>query len=172
MESNVPRIEAQKHSHPVALIFHLLFRSLAIVAYVFANWVFASRFILGSVIIILCLAFDFWTVKNVTGRLLVGLRWWNEIKEDGSNVWIFESKEVCSLCSCYISHRSYIFLANEESTSEYRRLPNLLVLHVHYTDNVDHLCACRHHWPQGLVGSSLSRRRFYEYGQRGRLHKV
>lgn len=78
----------------MALIFHLLFRSLAIVAYVFANWVFASKFILGSVIIILCLAFDFWTVKNVTGRLLVGLRWWNEIKEDGSNVWIFESKEV------------------------------------------------------------------------------
>jgi hypothetical protein len=31
-------------------------------------------------------------VKNVTGRLLVGLRWWNEVREDGSNVWIFESK--------------------------------------------------------------------------------
>lgn len=28
----------------------------------------------------------------MTGRLLVGLRWWNEVKEDGSNVWIFESK--------------------------------------------------------------------------------
>jgi len=23
----------------------------------------------------------------------VGLRWWNEVKEDGSNEWIFESKE-------------------------------------------------------------------------------
>lgn len=39
------------------------------------------------------LAFDFWTVKNVSGRLLVGLRWWNEIKDDGSNEWVFESKE-------------------------------------------------------------------------------
>ncbi|CAG8445659.1 1898_t:CDS:2 [Ambispora gerdemannii] len=38
-------------------------------------------------------AFDFWTVKNVTGRLLVGLRWWNEIQEDGSNVWMFESRD-------------------------------------------------------------------------------
>jgi hypothetical protein len=28
----------------------------------------------------LLLAFDFWTVKNVTGRLLVGLRWWNEVR--------------------------------------------------------------------------------------------
>lgn len=24
-------------------------------------------------------------------RLLVGLRWWNEVKEDGTEVWIFES---------------------------------------------------------------------------------
>ncbi|KAJ3334352.1 Golgi apparatus membrane protein TVP23 A [Blyttiomyces sp. JEL0837] len=29
---------------------------------------------------------------NVTGRLLVGLRWWNEIREDGTEEWIFESK--------------------------------------------------------------------------------
>ncbi len=28
---------------------------------------------------VLLLAFDFWTVKNVSGRLLVGLRWWNEV---------------------------------------------------------------------------------------------
>ena len=27
-------------------------------------------------------------------RLLVGLRWWNEVKDDGENVWIFESKPV------------------------------------------------------------------------------
>jgi hypothetical protein len=44
------------------------------------------------VVCVLLLAFDFWTVKNVTGRLLVGLRWWNEVREDGTNVWIFESK--------------------------------------------------------------------------------
>jgi hypothetical protein len=24
-------------------------------------------------------------------RILVGLRWWNEVKEDGTEVWIFES---------------------------------------------------------------------------------
>ena len=37
------------------------------------------------------LAMDFWTVKNVTGRILVGLRWWNQVKEDGTSEWIFES---------------------------------------------------------------------------------
>jgi hypothetical protein len=46
------------------------------------------------VIVTLLSAFDFWTVKNVTGRLLVGLRWWNDIKDSGENEWIFESRQV------------------------------------------------------------------------------
>ena len=54
---------------------------------------FGFDFIFVCVICILLLAFDFWTVKNVTGRLLVGLRWWNYVKEDGTNEWVFESLE-------------------------------------------------------------------------------
>jgi len=46
--------------------------------------------------VILSLACDFWTVKNVTGRLLVGLRWWNDVKEDGSSEWKFQAKEDAS----------------------------------------------------------------------------
>jgi hypothetical protein len=30
-------------------------------------------------------------VQNISGRLLVGLRWWNEIGEEGENIWKFES---------------------------------------------------------------------------------
>lgn len=29
-------------------------------------------------------ALDFWTVKNITGRLLVGLRWWSDYDEKGN----------------------------------------------------------------------------------------
>jgi len=29
----------------------------------------------------------------VSGRLLVGLRWWNEIQPDGESKWVFESLE-------------------------------------------------------------------------------
>jgi hypothetical protein len=36
-------------------------------------------------------AADFWTVKNVTGRLLVGLRWWTELDSKGNEKWKFES---------------------------------------------------------------------------------
>lgn len=49
--------------------------------------------ILLFVIIVLLLAFDFWTVKNVSGRLLVGLRWWNETGEDGNSIWVFETRK-------------------------------------------------------------------------------
>ncbi|XP_028909051.1 Golgi apparatus membrane protein TVP23 homolog A isoform X4 [Ornithorhynchus anatinus] len=36
------------------------------------------------------------SAQNVTGRLLVGLRWWNQIDEDGKSHWIFEAKKVSS----------------------------------------------------------------------------
>lgn len=65
---------------------------MALFLYIFGSW-FTSNFIFTFVICIVLLAFDFWTVKNVSGRLLVGLRWWSYVKEDGSNEWIFESLE-------------------------------------------------------------------------------
>lgn len=70
----------------------MLFKSLALFIYIFGSW-FTSNFIFTFVICIVLLAFDFWTVKNVSGRLLVGLRWWSYVKEDGSNEWIFECLE-------------------------------------------------------------------------------
>ena len=54
----------------------------------------SGHFVELFITVILLLAFDFWTVKNVTGRLMVGLRWWNRVKEDGSSEWVFESKPV------------------------------------------------------------------------------
>jgi hypothetical protein len=65
---------------PPFQIFHLLFKSLALLVYIFSG-VFTSNYIFVAVVVILLLAFDFWTVKNVTGRLLVGLRWWNYVRE-------------------------------------------------------------------------------------------
>jgi len=34
------------------------------------------------------------TCSLVSGRLLVGLRWWNQIDEEGKSKWMFESKQV------------------------------------------------------------------------------
>ena len=48
---------------------------------------------LQIIVVILLGAIDFWFTKNISGRILVGLRWWNHIKkETGQEVWLFESK--------------------------------------------------------------------------------
>ncbi|XP_068824502.1 Golgi apparatus membrane protein TVP23 homolog A [Capricornis sumatraensis] len=82
-----------KIRHPVATFFHLFFRVSAIVTYVGCDW-FSKSFVGCFVTVLLLLSFDFWSVKNVTGRLMVGLRWWNQIDEDGKSHWIFEARKV------------------------------------------------------------------------------
>jgi hypothetical protein len=44
------------------------------------------------IITILLLAADFYYLKNIAGRRLVGLRWWNEVNpQTGDTHWVFES---------------------------------------------------------------------------------
>jgi hypothetical protein len=91
-QPNIVQTILAESSHPTALIFHLLFRTAAVASYLFLWIIVGDAFILNFVLTVLLLAADFWTVKNVTGRLLVGLRWWTEPKADGTTAWIFESK--------------------------------------------------------------------------------
>ena len=101
--------------HPMPALFHLLFKvraepespaaaaaqvappaaraqTLAILVYMFGSW-FSSSFVNVFVVCVLLLAFDFWTVKNVSGRLMVGLRWHSEVQDDGTTQWRFEAQE-------------------------------------------------------------------------------
>ena len=91
--------------HPYVTFFHVFFRSLAIVFYLFST-IFTDSFITSFVFIVLLLSADFWTVKNITGRILVGLRWWNYIDDDGKSIWVYESRvsiaECCDLKICWI----------------------------------------------------------------------
>jgi len=74
---------------PVAGLFHVLFKGGALLMYFTGEW--WTSYITVFVLVVLMCAFDFWVVKNVTGRVMVALRWWNDIKEDGSNEWVFEA---------------------------------------------------------------------------------
>ncbi|KAK9530859.1 hypothetical protein VZT92_012335 [Zoarces viviparus] len=78
--------------HPLASFFHLFFRVSAVLVYLLCG-IFSSSFIACMVTIILLLSCDFWTVKNITGRLMVGLRWWNQVDDDGQSRWVFESRK-------------------------------------------------------------------------------
>mmetsp|Transcript_9433 Transcript_9433/g.10980 ORF Transcript_9433/g.10980 Transcript_9433/m.10980 type:complete len:267 (+) Transcript_9433:91-891(+) len=87
----------ESSAHPTTCIFHVLFKALAIITYLFGGlFQHSLNFITVTVCCILLLAIDFWVVKNITGRLLVGLRWWAQVDLDGNadeTRWIFESKE-------------------------------------------------------------------------------
>ena len=54
----------------------------------------ARHRIMIFIITILLLAADFYYLKNIAGRRLVGLRWWNEVDpQTGESKWVFESSE-------------------------------------------------------------------------------
>ena len=77
-------------TNPCIVLFTLLFKTLAIVSFLVLG-IFGFSDALIFIIVVILNAFDFWFVKNVSGRILVGLRWWNEVRDDGTEVWIFES---------------------------------------------------------------------------------
>uniref|UniRef100_A0A8C5W4B6 Golgi apparatus membrane protein TVP23 homolog n=1 Tax=Microcebus murinus TaxID=30608 RepID=A0A8C5W4B6_MICMU len=90
-EETTNRPKKSKIRHPVASFFHLFFRVSAIIVYLLCE-LLSSSFI-ACMVKIISLSCDFWAVKNVTGRLMVGLRWWNHIDEDGKSHCVFESRK-------------------------------------------------------------------------------
>jgi len=62
----------------------------ASLAFYILSALFIDNFVIIFVVTVLLAALDFWVVKNVSGRILVGLRWWNEINDLGESVWKFE----------------------------------------------------------------------------------
>jgi len=90
-ESGIAGILRQS-AHPLALLFLFLFRIAAIAVYILCGWV-TSNFVLSAVAVVVLLAMDFWNCRNVAGRTLVGLRFWNQVDDDGESYWVFESRD-------------------------------------------------------------------------------
>ncbi|KAF2442533.1 golgi apparatus membrane protein-like protein tvp23 [Karstenula rhodostoma CBS 690.94] len=81
-------------SHPITLLTYLFFRISSLLTYLFGLRLFTSNFVLIFIITILLLATDFYYLKNIAGRRLVGLRWWNEVDTaSGDSRWVFESAD-------------------------------------------------------------------------------
>ncbi|ONK61643.1 uncharacterized protein A4U43_C08F32090 [Asparagus officinalis] len=94
----------------------------AALAFYILSALFFNSFVIIFVVTVFLAALDFWVVKNVSGRILVGLRWWNEINEQGESVWKFECLDQESLArmnkkdtwlfwwTIYLSAVAWIFL--------------------------------------------------------------
>jgi hypothetical protein len=117
---NVDYANLVKTPHPIIWTFTFLFKGssfcfsitlgislliylglplgLAVALYLLGG-ILQTYFVVVFVLLIILLAFDFWFVKNVSGRFLVGYRWWNDVQEDGKSVWRYETIPVCFFSS-------------------------------------------------------------------------
>jgi len=91
-ERDVASNKQKRFRHPNAALFHIAFKGASVLVYLFGGFIFDEAFLGTFVALILLISMDFWTVKNVTGRLMVGLRWWNFIDDEGNSHWVFENK--------------------------------------------------------------------------------
>ncbi|KII93474.1 hypothetical protein PLICRDRAFT_99884 [Plicaturopsis crispa FD-325 SS-3] len=82
----------RQSAHPLALFFLFLFRITAITVYILCG-LFTDNYVLSTVAVVVLLAMDFWNCRNVAGRTLVGLRFWNQVDDDGESYWVFESRD-------------------------------------------------------------------------------
>ncbi|KAG7099401.1 Golgi apparatus membrane protein tvp23 [Marasmius oreades] len=90
-ESGIAGIFRQS-AHPIALFFLYFFRITAITLYLLAETL-VNNYVLSTVLVVVLLAMDFWNCRNVAGRTLVGLRFWNQVDDDGESYWVFESRD-------------------------------------------------------------------------------
>lgn len=81
-----------KASNPIVATFTIIFKIGAAISFLLLT-IFISNDAIIMVVTMTCGAIDFWYTKNISGRILVGLRWWNILNPDtGEEKWIFESK--------------------------------------------------------------------------------
>ena len=80
-------------THPTAPAVTLALRRARSATYLACELVNSDGFVANFVACVLALAVDFWWCKNVSGRLLVGLRYWNEIDDAGESRWRFEARD-------------------------------------------------------------------------------
>lgn len=74
------------------VVFTLLFKALGMFSYLFFNLVIGDDILL-FILVTLLSAFDFYMVKNISGRLMIGMRWWSDLDSQGKEQWNFESHE-------------------------------------------------------------------------------
>ena len=82
----------KKSRNPQVALVTVSLKLLSLLFFLFFS-IFISNDALIMITVIIFIAAAFWYTKNISGRILVGLRWWNNYdKETQGNIWKFESK--------------------------------------------------------------------------------
>jgi hypothetical protein len=76
---------------------------VAVLVFYILSTLFVNSFVIIFVITVLLATIDFWVMKNVSGRILVGLRWWNKINDEGERLRAADSDgwfRLVRFCCC------------------------------------------------------------------------
>ncbi len=82
----MPGLISQSSSPGVAAV-HIILKITIVAVYLILPFMTSSFNVL--MVVVIGAAIDFWIVKNLAGRLLVGLRWWIDFDENGEEKWKF-----------------------------------------------------------------------------------
>ena len=82
----------KKSTYPMISLLTVLIKLASIISF-FLFSIFLSNEAIIMFIVVLIGACDFWITKNISGRFLAGLRWYNLLKlETNTEIWVFEGK--------------------------------------------------------------------------------
>ena len=88
--SEAERFNISRATHPLICMLHIGAKASTIFAYLFMSLINKSS-VHTFILVVIMSAVEFWIVKNVSGRYLVGMRWWNGEEGDTAEQWFFES---------------------------------------------------------------------------------
>ncbi|CAD8100642.1 unnamed protein product [Paramecium sonneborni] len=93
-DEQISQYDITKAAHPGICFFHIFFKFCAFFSYLFLGLIIQST-LFQYILIMIFHAFDFYTVKNITGKFLVGLRWYSDFNPRGDEIWRFECFDKC-----------------------------------------------------------------------------
>ena len=83
----------KKSTYPMISLLTVLIKLASIISF-FLFLIFLSNEAIIMFIVVLIGLCDFWMTKNISGRFLAGLRWYNLLKsETNTEIWVFEGKK-------------------------------------------------------------------------------
>ena len=85
--------DLKKSAHPFVILLSLIMKGIPVACYLVIFWLLFNNMTLLLVSVFITSTLDFWYVKNISGRILVGLRWTRKIDDNGDEEIVFEHRK-------------------------------------------------------------------------------
>ena len=83
----------KKSTYPMISLLTVLIKLASIISFFLFSIFLSNEAIIMFIVVLIGLC-DLWMTKNISGRFLAGLRWYNLLKsETNTEIWVFEGKK-------------------------------------------------------------------------------